>query len=86
MGVFDVTDHHPDGVRFSRVHAAGELIGPVLQLFGGSQHPLTYVVAHSTVVAQGAGRLGLGHLGGSCDVGDSDIAAPGSITIHYGLS
>ncbi|MCY1236694.1 hypothetical protein D9M72_493640 [compost metagenome] len=49
--VFDVADHHPDGVRFSRVHAARELVGPVRQLFGGGEDPLAYIVAHGAVVA-----------------------------------
>ncbi len=86
MGVFNVADYHPNGVRFPRVHAAGKLVGPVLQLFGGGQDPFAYVFTDRTIVAQGAGRLRLRNLGGFGDVGDCDVTATGSITTHNDLS
>ena len=83
--VLNVPHHHADSVRSARIHAAGELVGPVLQLLGGRQYPLAYILADGAVVAQRAGGLGLGHLGGLCDIRDRDVATPGTITVHFGL-
>ena len=39
-------------------------------------------LADGTVISQRAGSLGLGHLGGLCDIRNRDVPPPGTVTAH----